>query len=132
MIDAPDWLIDIDRQGRCRGAQELYALRQLHREHPRTVEMLVADPGPITRDRLIAAKAALAAPDTAALPPVNAGVSAPAASLRSNTTALSDVPPQRPGDNLRQPTRSAPHVLADLDGAIVELVVDAVPCGAVR
>jgi ParB family chromosome partitioning protein len=37
LIDAPDWLMEVYRQGRCRGAQELYELRRLHAEDPERV-----------------------------------------------------------------------------------------------
>ena len=51
LIDAPSWLLQAYREGRCRGMAELYELRQLHDAAPRTVEELVRhhacrDPAP--------------------------------------------------------------------------------------
>ena len=38
LIDAPDWLMALYREGRCRGMLELHELRRLHRDHPQKVE----------------------------------------------------------------------------------------------
>ena len=52
LIEAPDWLLEAYRQGRCRGMNELYEIRRLHGEHPPAVEAWVVQQGPITRDRI--------------------------------------------------------------------------------
>jgi ParB family chromosome partitioning protein len=38
LIEAPDWLLQAYREGRCRGMNELYELRRLHGEHAEVVE----------------------------------------------------------------------------------------------
>jgi ParB family transcriptional regulator, chromosome partitioning protein len=59
LIDAPDWLMQAYRDGRCRGIKELYALRRLHGEHGAAVEAWVGDHPAITRDGVAALQAAL-------------------------------------------------------------------------
>ena len=52
LIEAPDWLLQAYREGRCRGMNELYAIRRLHGEHARAVEAWAAQQGAMTRDRI--------------------------------------------------------------------------------
>ena len=52
LIEAPDWLLQAYRDGRCRGMNELYELRRLHGEYSAAVEAWVAQQGAITRDRI--------------------------------------------------------------------------------
>ncbi len=52
LIEAPDWLLQTYREGRCRGLNELSELRRLHAEHPQDVEEWVAQQVSVTRDRL--------------------------------------------------------------------------------
>ena len=42
LIEAPDWLLQAYREGRCRGMNELYELRRLHGEYSGSVETWVA------------------------------------------------------------------------------------------
>lgn len=59
MIEPPDWLLNLYRQGRCRGMMELYELRRLHGEHPQYIEAWVSDRDSITRDTVSALRAEL-------------------------------------------------------------------------
>jgi ParB family chromosome partitioning protein len=59
LIEAPEWLLDAYRQGRCRGLAELYEIRRLHGEHPRQVQAWVAATASITRDRVAILKSEL-------------------------------------------------------------------------
>ncbi|HKX93488.1 MAG TPA: ParB/RepB/Spo0J family partition protein [Methylibium sp.] len=61
LIEAPDWLLQAYREGRCRGMNELYELRRLHGEHADAVEAWTAREPSITRDRLVALRAELSA-----------------------------------------------------------------------
>ena len=54
MIEPPDWLLDLYRQGRCRGMLELYELRRLHGEHPRHIEAWASNQDAISRDAVAA------------------------------------------------------------------------------
>lgn len=60
LIDAPDWLLQAYREGRCRGMNELYELRRLHGEHAAAVEAWATAQEPITRDRIAELRAELA------------------------------------------------------------------------
>lgn len=59
MIEPPDWLLELYRQGRCRGMLELYELRRLHGKHPRQVEAWASKQDAIGRDALSALRAEL-------------------------------------------------------------------------
>ena len=52
LIEAPDWLLEAYRSGRCRGLNELYEVRRLHGEHAQAVEAWVARQAVVSRDRL--------------------------------------------------------------------------------
>lgn len=53
LIEAPDWLLQAYREGRCRGLNELYELRRLHEAHAQSVEAwVVQQGGAITRERI--------------------------------------------------------------------------------
>ena len=75
LIDAPDWLLDAYRDGRCRGMNELYELRRLHAEHPQYVEAWASDRDGITRERLQYLRAALANSEST-VPGVSAAIQA--------------------------------------------------------
>ncbi len=49
LIDAPDWLLELYRQGRCKGMAELYELRRLHGERPQTIEAWCSEHALVTR-----------------------------------------------------------------------------------
>ncbi|MEO8524402.1 MAG: KorB domain-containing protein [Caldimonas sp.] len=51
-LEPPDWLLELYRQGRCRGMAELYELRRLHGEQPEKVEAWTATQASISRNRI--------------------------------------------------------------------------------
>lgn len=59
LIEPPDWLLRVYREGRCRGINELYELRRLHGEHGDVIEAWAAQQPSITRDRLAGLRAQL-------------------------------------------------------------------------
>ena len=73
LIEAPDWLLDAYRQGRCKGMTELYELRRLHGEHPQYIEAWTSDRESITRDGISTLRAELSGTVTGSARP---GVSA--------------------------------------------------------
>jgi ParB family chromosome partitioning protein len=134
LIDAPDWLMSLYRDGRCRGLRELHELRQLARQHPDCVSELETHVGPITREVVasIKSKSSQAARPTEAVPESIARAAALIGSARPGTDS---------GSSERQATRrvvtdAVPNtepvgrtlvLLADLHGSTVEVVVDAAP-----
>jgi ParB family transcriptional regulator, chromosome partitioning protein len=59
LIEAPDWLLEAYREGRCKGMAELYELRRLHGEQPQRIEAWAAQRESITRDGVAALRADL-------------------------------------------------------------------------
>ncbi len=57
LIDAPEWMLAIYREGRCRGLRELYELRQAHARMGVDVEVWAAAQPTITRSELAALRA---------------------------------------------------------------------------
>jgi len=125
LIDAPDWLLDVYRTGRCRGITELYELRRLHGEHPQYIEAWSSDRESITRDGLSALRAELsgevagsARPGISAL--LQAVHAAPAIEASDDSAAPAHEAPPKP----RQGRRS---LRVEMDGQDYELVVSVVP-----
>jgi ParB family chromosome partitioning protein len=126
LIDAPDWLLELYRGGRCTGMQELYTLRQLHEQHSGPVESLCADSEPITRDRLASFRSALLAHSpsisstdvVSVAPPVMGAVDA--GRLAADAFATTGEP-----TSSRQ--RSSIVVAVEHQGMPAELVLDATP-----
>jgi ParB family transcriptional regulator, chromosome partitioning protein len=57
LIDAPEWLVELYRSGKCRGVRELYELRRRHEANPGTVEPWAERRQSISRTDLTALKA---------------------------------------------------------------------------
>ncbi|WP_246099685.1 ParB/RepB/Spo0J family partition protein [Methylibium rhizosphaerae] len=68
LIDAPDWLMQAYREGRCRGLTKLYELRRLHEQQPEAVAEAIAAKVPITRQDLSELRARAAATGVAGRP----------------------------------------------------------------
>lgn len=134
LIDAPEWLLAAYRDRRCRGLRELHELRRLHGEHAEEVEAWLADKAPVTRQRLddlrtrlMAARSvsSAAAPKAAPVPPMQ-----PPQSITSHPASDADTGMQvASATSMRAvaPARRLLRLQADLDGTVVDLVVDAVP-----
>lgn len=89
LIDAPDWLMQIYREGRCKGALELYELRRLAEVDQQSVDRLLgSEDGRVARASILAAKrAALAAcANVVARVPRRRETSAPAGPSSGATT----------------------------------------------
>ena len=56
LIDAPEWLLELYRSGKCQGMTELYELRRLHEATPQAVERWVEGRETISRTDLSAFK----------------------------------------------------------------------------
>lgn len=117
LIEAPDWLLQAYREGRCRGMNELYELRRLHGEHADAVEAWIARERSITRDRLVALRAELSVSATTdfsdAKPP------------EANTHAGPDAGRSDPA--AARPPHSAKRLHVEFDGQDYQLVVSVAP-----
>lgn len=133
LIDAPDWLMTLYRDGRCRGLRELHELRQLEKQHPDFVRELETHSGPITREVV----ALMKIKGTAAVQPRTAQASSPQ-TASSNDSARSPALQKKSEPASMQsatsvagpPVESAGRpfsLFADLNGATVEVIVDAAP-----
>ena len=145
LIDAPDWLMTLYQQGRCRGLRELHELRQLEKQHPDCLQGLQAHRGLVTREVVAVLKTSqilktsqgrgkdaqpaptdgqAAAPAIGApKPAASLGHAQPAAAAAAAAAASPADDPGHPADRLPPPFL----LIADLEGALVELVVDAAP-----
>ena len=132
LIEAPDWLLQAYREGRCRGMNELYELRRLHGEHAQAVEAWVAQQGAITRDRIallrdgLESRATLASNADAESPrPVHEG-----AAVAERSTAPDAPPLDRATSSAPPPTRSPnsdQRIHVEFDGQDYQLVVSVAP-----
>lgn len=138
MIDPPDWLLQIYRDGRCCGLNELYELRRLQGRHGERVVAWADGQPAITRDRLLALKAELegpvggaAAPYEAASPPVSAAPAtageqlAGAGQTASGPAPVPAAPRSTPSRSAR--VRATPRVLVMFKGQPHQLLLGAVP-----
>ena len=132
LIEAPDWLLQAYRQGRCRGMNELYDLRRLHESHGQAVEAWVTQQGAITRERIAGLRDGLETRATLArladtespqggegaapVRPANAPVTS-----RLNGATASTPPKQTCSTNLK------PCIHVEFDGQACELVVSDAP-----
>jgi ParB family transcriptional regulator, chromosome partitioning protein len=130
LIEAPDWLLQAYREGRCRGMNELYELRRLHGEYAAEVEAWATGHPGMTRDRIAELRAELEG--AAALPGSQADVAPSAASPRTAdqaATADEATSPPRRTDASRparvQHTDQRIHV--EFDGQDYQLVVSVAP-----
>lgn len=125
MIEPPDWLLELYRQGRCRGMMELYELRRLHGEQPQFIEAWVRDRDSITRDGVAALRAELsgAAPASA-----RSGTSMP---IQTVEASAADIGPAGPTDPPATSTRPQPktnrRLHVEMDGQDYQLVVSVAP-----
>ncbi|MCE9658292.1 MAG: ParB/RepB/Spo0J family partition protein [Burkholderiales bacterium] len=123
LIEAPDWLLDTYRQGRCRGMAELYELRHLHAEHPQRVEAWVGATPSITRERLASLRSELQARREPAL--------AVRPSVREAAPGPHDARPAAPfvGSSATLTRRHSVHtrIHVEFEGQDFELDVNAAP-----
>ena len=130
LIDAPDWLLAAYREHRCQGLSELYDLRRLHVEHPQAVEAWLADPQPVTRERVKALRSALASVEGGS----DATAKRSAATVASSVIGVSAIAAADPATVLPTASSTAPQkqrrmltLKAKLGDETVTVVLDAVP-----
>jgi ParB family chromosome partitioning protein len=132
LIEAPDWLLQAYREGRCRGMNELYELRRLHGEHAQAVATWVAQQGAITRDRIALLREELETRSAQASTP---GTESPGpvqddATVTERSNAPDSPPPIGAAGTDPPPTRSPNSNLrihVEFDGQDYQLVVSVAP-----
>ena len=144
LIDAPDWLLAAYRDQRCQGVSELYNLRRLHGEHPQAVDAWLADPQPVTRERVKALRSALASLECGSeaavqptAPAVVTGINGARDLAVNSASATTVMPPTSPpaspsasasaSETAPQKQRRMLTLQAKLGDETVAVVVDAVP-----
>jgi ParB family transcriptional regulator, chromosome partitioning protein len=127
MIDPPDWLMDLYRQGRCRGMLELYELRRLHGDHPRQIEAWVSDRDSITRDGVSTLRAELSGSGSGAS---RLGTSEEnrvkgSAAVGASPLARADAAPAQ--ESAKPPSKGILRLHVEMEGEDYELVVSVAP-----
>lgn len=126
LIEAPDWLLDAYRQGRCKGMTELYELRKLHGEHPQYIEAWTSDRESITRDGISALRAELSGTVPGfARPGVSALLQAVDAASMTEASADSTTPASNVSPKPHRQSNRSLHV--EMDGQDYQLVVSVAP-----
>jgi ParB family chromosome partitioning protein len=118
LIDAPDWLMSLYREGRCRGVTEIYELRKLHAAREGDVERWARDRDAITRRdiqeyKAVACEGGGESVKSSTVPP---SVEANAESICATAVRTAARPGPKPI------ARSV--VECDYEGTVVELVLD--------
>jgi ParB family transcriptional regulator, chromosome partitioning protein len=129
LIDAPAWLVDLYRSGRCRGVTELYQLRRLHALAPDQVERFVQDRECVTRTDVNALKATIPMQAEGQGAPVALQPAKPQAPAPNPTRQRSS--PTAPSINLLNTDQAPDHMplvlLASLQGEVCEIALDRRP-----
>ena len=132
LIEAPDWLLQAYREGRCRGMNELYEVRRLHGEHGQAVEVWVTQQPAITRDRIALLRLELEERDRLALKasaepfePERQGEADTAKSKLDNSPPITGTASHEPRST-RSPN-SDQRIHVEFDGQDYQLVVSVVP-----
>lgn len=138
MIDPPDWLLQLYRDGRCCGLNELYELRRLQGRHGERVVAWAAGQPAITRDRLLALKTELeeagsraAAPQNSVSPAASAAATREGAESAAAGRTASDPAPSATAQSPTpvRPTRTpgTHRVLVMFEGQPHQLLFGMVP-----
>jgi ParB family transcriptional regulator, chromosome partitioning protein len=132
LIEAPDWLLQAYREGRCRGMNELYEVRRLHGEHGQAVEAWVMQQPAITRDRIALLRVELEERDRVASQaheesprPERQGAAVPVRSNSNNSPPITGTASHEPR-SMRSPN-SDQRIHVEFDGQDYQLVVSVVP-----
>lgn len=113
LIEAPQWLLDVYRQGRCSGMNELHELRRLHGEHPEAIESWATQQELLSRDRIAAFRRTLG--DSRLLPTLDPPArTAPRPEVRGASSQEGPLPATR-------------RIHVELDGMDYELIVSTAP-----
>ena len=137
LIEAPDWLLQAYREGRCRGMNELYEVRRLHGEHAEVVEAWVARQSLVSRGRVVALREELA---NTSRPQTTNPAETELIVRKASTTAQHDEPAMPacsssaqteattlPGPTTDRASRIDQRIHVEFDGQDYQLVVSVAP-----
>jgi ParB family chromosome partitioning protein len=124
LIDAPDWLLRVYREGKCRGLAELYHLRRLHAQSPDRVEAWASERPVITRVDVQQLKREFTEPGRCSAPATET-----ASVDHHRSTATSEHGVSRTAVS-RERTIGRVGLFARMAGDTVEVVVDEAPDAA--
>jgi ParB family chromosome partitioning protein len=129
LIDPPDWLLELYRQGRCTGLKELYELRRLHETHPQRVETWVAQRDAIGRGAVASLRVELSGGGEAvAVPDASASMHTLDGSEVAVTSATHEpTPNERLATPILPPHQPTPRLHVEMHNQDFELVVSAMP-----
>ena len=128
MIEPPDWLLHLYRQGRCRGMMELYELRRLHGEHPQLIEAWVADRESITRDGVATLRAELSGAASGSVRHGNSGAMRTPKGLEADPD--SGVLHSEAATHAKPVPKTNTRLHVEMDGQDYQLVVSVAPTKA--
>ena len=132
LIDPPDWLLSLYREGRCRGVKELHDLRRLGEKHLSQVRDFVSEHAFLSRGDVDRLRSQCESTGPTRVEPA-------AASTRSNEDAARLAPSPTSSVGLRTDAASrvsgargttiepSLSLIADLDGEAIRIVMDAYP-----
>jgi ParB family transcriptional regulator, chromosome partitioning protein len=142
LIDPPDWLLDLYRNGRCRGITELYELRKLHDAQPEAVAQWLPSQAHVARADVQALKERLklmvepvgSEPSMSGSPSnvialgtqghgATATAGAPSVSLKGVARPRNPSEPREP----REQRHSELALLGEVDGVTVRVLLDPLP-----
>ena len=124
LIEAPAWLLQLYREGRCQGIVELYELRKLQGEHGAKVERWCAGRDPITRRSVANLKAELVGDPQAANIARGSSDRPPRLPPAAPPTTMVALASQGP---TACPRHGSPVLLVEVDGAPHSLITSVVP-----
>lgn len=130
LIDPPEWLRALYRQGKCRGLKEMADLRRLHESHPVVVQRWLAEREFVSRSDISSLRDQCrpGASVDATEPLIVQAEPASPDSQRDEAIGPRPAPPtQRSACRRVVKARSALLVLAELDDSRVRVVVDDLP-----
>jgi ParB family chromosome partitioning protein len=134
LIDPPDWLLAMYREGRCRGVKELHDLRRLQEAHPAKVLDFVGRREFVSRGDVDALRAQVGQAHTTSASSAPIAVLTSQTPVEDRTTVVSDAaaPKSSSVQPSSRPTRkrlSVPVVIvmAEHEGRVVRVVTDRRP-----
>jgi ParB family transcriptional regulator, chromosome partitioning protein len=131
LIDPPDWLMALYRDGKCRGVKELYDLRRMHDEHPAEVRGLINGHGALSRGEVARLREDLAASsaESVSTSERHSAARKPGTTPRREREGRDGraSPKTRRGEKQALPTGGRLSLSAEANGCLVIVMLDELP-----